>query len=313
MTIETPALLDALNSVTTIPIIPFRNGEIDYDAHAMNVAYLMRNNTLEENRPRVLSVAGTSLIHHVEPDEQTRIFDVTGQVMGNEGVLMSAIVPNPIKSAGKLIEDQSKLKRAPDVYLVMPLGGTFSPDGVYDHFMSFGERWGEEVGARFIYYHRSARDMDAVVRLLNDSPHFVGVKVGTSEADVQPMIDAVGDNAMVIWGIGDRSTKAAEQGAKGHTSGIAVLYAKASDAINNAQRRGDFAAARAVEADIDAIEEIRFENGRAYNYSAVVEAMQQSGFDDIDAGDGSGPFNPNVPAEIAERVKQAIAGLEKYH
>lgn len=313
MSIETPALLDALNNVTTIPIIPFRKGEIDYDAHAMNVAYLMRNNALDENRPRVLSVAGTSLIHHVEPEEQTRLFDVTGQVMGDAGVLMSAIVPNPIKTAGRLIEEQAKLKRAPDVYLVMPLGGTFSPEGAYEQFMAFGEHYGSEFGARFIYYHRQARDMEAVQRLLNDSPHFIGVKVGTSEADVQPMIEGVRDNAMVIWGIGDRSTKAAEQGAKGHTSGIAVLYSKASDEINNAQRRGDFAAAKAVEAEIDEIEEIRFMNGRAYNYSAVVEAMQQSGFDDIDAGDGSGPFNPNVPADVAERVGRAIAGLEKYH
>jgi dihydrodipicolinate synthase/N-acetylneuraminate lyase len=273
----------------------------------------MRNNSLEGNRPRVLSVAGTSLIHHIEPEEQTRIFDVTGQVMGKEGVLMSAIVPNPIKTAGKLIEEQSKLTRAPDVYLIMPLSGTFSPDGIYDHFMQFGQRYGEELGARFIYYHRQARDTEAVLRLLNDSPHFIGVKVGTSEADVKPMIEGVGDNAMVIWGIGDRSTKAAEEGAKGHTSGIAVLYAKASDAINNAQRRGDYATAKKVEADIDEIEEIRFMNGRAYNYSAVVEAMKQSGFDDIDAGDGSGPFNPNVPQAVAERIGRAIEGLEHYH
>lgn len=313
MTISTPKLLAALDNVTTIPIIPFRNGVIDYDAHAMNVAYLMRNNTLEGGQPRVVSVAGTSLIHHIEPEEQTKIFDVTGQVMGNEGILMSAIVPNPIRTAGKLIEEQSKLQRPPDVYLIMPLSGTFSPAGIYDHFMKFGEQHGEEQGARFIYYHRQGRDMEAVLRLLNDSPHFIGVKVGTSEADVKPMIDGVGDNAMVIWGIGDRSTKAAEQGAKGHTSGIAVLYAKASDAINNAQRRGDYEAARAVEADIDAIEEIRFAEGRAYNYSAVVEAMQQSGFDDIDAGDGSGPFNPNVPPAVAEQVRAAIAGLEHYH
>jgi dihydrodipicolinate synthase/N-acetylneuraminate lyase len=313
MTIETAALLDALNNVTAIPIIPFRNGGIDYDAHAMNVAYLMNNNSLEDNRPRVLSVAGTSLIHHIEPEEQTRIFDVTGQVMGQRGVLMSAIVPNPIKTAGKLVEEQAKLNRPPDVYLVMPLSGTFSPEGIYAHFMEFGQRHGEDVGARFIYYHRQARDMEAVVRLLNDSPHFIGVKVGTSEADVKPMIEGVGDNAMVIWGIGDRSTKAAELGAKGHTSGIAVLYAKASDAINNAQRRGDFAAAKAVEAEISGLEDIRFMDGRAYNYSAVAEAMQQSGFDDIDAGDGSGPFNPNVPSAVAEQVGKAIAGLEKYH
>ena len=313
MSIATNELLEALHSVTTIPVIPFRQGRIDYDAHAMNVAYLMRNNTLEAGRPRVVFVAGTSLIHHIEPEEQTQIFDVTGQVMGEDGVLMSAIVPNPIKTADRLVEAQSKLRRAPDCWLVMPLAGTFSPEGVYDYFMEFGRRHGEEHGARFIYYHRQARDQDAVLRLLNDSPYFVGVKVGTNEADVRPMIDGVGDNAMVIWGIGDRSTSAAEAGARGHTSGIAVLYAKASDAINNAQRRGDYAAARAVEADIDALEEIRFMNGRAYNYSAVVEAMQQIGFDDIDAGDGSGPFNPPVPPQVADQVKHAIRGLEKYH
>src|SRR5688500_12726232 len=170
MTIDTPTLLEALNNVTAIPIIPFRNGEIDYDAHAMNVAYLMRNNTLDGNRPRVVSVAGTSLIHHIEPQEQTRIFDVTGQVMGQEGILMSAIVPNPVKTAGRLVEEQYKLNRAPDVYLLMPLGGTFSPEGVYEHFMEFGERYGTEHGARFIYYHRQERDMEAVLRLLNDSP-----------------------------------------------------------------------------------------------------------------------------------------------
>ena len=118
MAIETPALLDALYNVTTIPIIPFRPGEIDYDAHAKNVDYLMRTNTLAGNRPRVVSVAGTSLIHHVEPEEQTRIFDVTGQVMGERGVLMSAIVPNPIKTAGKLIEAQSKLQE-PIVLLLL--------------------------------------------------------------------------------------------------------------------------------------------------------------------------------------------------
>jgi dihydrodipicolinate synthase/N-acetylneuraminate lyase len=313
MAFDTQSLLEALNSVTAIPIIPFRKGQIDYDGHAKNVDYLMRNNHLDNRRPRVVSVAGTSLIHHIEPEEQTAIFDVTGQAMGDQGVLMSAIAPNPIATAGKLIEAQSRLRRPPDVYLVMPLGGTYDPDGVYHHFMTFGERYGREYGARFLYYFRQGRDRDAVIRLLNDSPHFVGVKIGTGVEDVQPMLDGVGNNAMVIWGIGDRSTEAAERGTRGHTSGTAVLCARAADSINNAQRRGDYAAARQVEADLDALEEIRFMNGRAYNYSAVVEAMKLSGFKDIEPGDGSGPFNPPTPPVIRERIKEAIKPLAQYH
>ncbi len=310
---DTPTLLDALNSVTAIPIIPFRNGRIDYDAHAKNVRYLMEHNYLDNNRPRVISVAGTSLIHHIEPEEQVRIFDVTGQVMGRDGVLMSAIVPNPIGTAGRLIEQQARLSRPPDVYLIMPLTGTFSPEGVYRQFMAFAERYGQEYGARFLYYFRNPRDREAVIRLLNDSPHFIGVKIGTGVEDVAPMIQGVGDNAMVIWGIGDRSTAAAELGARGHTSGTAVLCAGAADAINNAQRRGDYAAARQVEADLNELEEVRFMNGRAYNYAAVVEAMRLSGFDDIDPGDGSAPFNPGVPPEVSERLRAAVERLRPYH
>lgn len=313
MLYETPALLEALYSVTTIPVIPFRSGRIDYDAHAKNIEYLMRANRLNNGRPRVLSVAGTSLIHHVEPEEQTRLFDIAGQVMGKEGVLMSAIVPNPIGTAGKLIEAQSKLQRPPDVYLIMPLGGTYDSEGVYTTFLEFARHYGEEFGARFLYYHRAERDRDAVMRLLIDSPHFIGVKIGTGEADVQPFVEKVGDYAQVIWGIGDRSTKAAELGAKGHTSGTAIVATGICDGINNAQRAGDFATARQLEAVVNELEEIRFMNGRVYNYSAVAEAMNYLGFDDVDAGDCSGPFNPPIPAHLRERVHAAAERLRAYH
>jgi dihydrodipicolinate synthase/N-acetylneuraminate lyase len=313
MPFDTPRLLDALNSVTAIPIIPFKHGRIDYDGHAQNVQYLMRANRLDHGRPRVISVAGTSLIHHIEPEEQTRLFDIAGQVMGGDGVLMSAIAPNPIGTAGKLIEAQARLKRPPDVYLIMPLTGTYDAEGVYHTFMDFARRYGEEYGARFLYYFRAERDRDAVIRLLNDSPHFAGVKIGTSEADVQPFVQGVGDNAMVIWGIGDRSTKAAELGAKGHTSGTAIVGTGICDGINNAQRAGDFATARTLEAAVSALEEIRFMNGRVYNYSAVVEAMKILGFADVAPGDCSGPFNPPPPEAIRARLGEAVGGLAAYH
>jgi len=309
---DNSALLDALDSVTAIPVIPFDGDRIDYAGHAKNIDYLMQSNYLEGNRKRVIAIAGTSLIHHLRTEDQIRLMEVTGSQIGGDGVLISGIVPNPIGTAGQLIEAQSNLPRPPDAYLLMPLSGVSSPAGVYEQYMKFGEQYGESCGARFLYYFKQKRELEAVIRLVNDSPHFIGVKVGTDEADVKPLVAGVGDSGMVIWGIGDRCTRAAELGAKGHTSGIAVVFARASDEINNAQRRGDYETSHKIESDIFALEEIRFMKERIYNYSAVVEAMILSGFDDIEGGK-AGPFNPRVPPEIAEQVKEAIRDLKHYH
>jgi dihydrodipicolinate synthase/N-acetylneuraminate lyase len=312
--IDSADLPEVLNSVTTIPLIPFRRGVIDYAAHRKNIEYLMTNNHLSGGRPRVICVAGTSLIHHVDSDDQNRLLKASAEAMGNEGVLISAVSPTPISSAHEIVETQMAMPRPPDAFLIMPLTGVYSLEGLYEGFSQFGEKLLMAEGARFLYYHRQARDRDQVIRLVKDSPAFVGVKVGSSEDDVVPMVEGIGDAGIVMWGIGDRSTAAARLGASGHTSGISVLFAKAGDLINNAQREGDFERAQEVENRIAAFELLRFENGRVYNYSAVVEAMIQSGFDDIDPGDGDGgPFNPRVEPEVAERVKQAIGGILDLH
>jgi dihydrodipicolinate synthase/N-acetylneuraminate lyase len=309
---DNPTLLGALNSVTAIPIIPFAGDRVDYKGHAKNISYLMENNYLSHNRPRVIAIAGTSLIHHLSLEDQVRVIDETGQQMGRAGVLMSGIVPNPIASAAHLIERQANLNRPPDVYLLMPLSGVADPAGIYDHYLAFAEKYGQAYGARFLYYLRQPAEVETVTRLIKDSPHFIGVKVGTGVAEVRPLIEGVGDSGMVIWGIGDRSTEAAQLGTAGHTSGIAVLLARASDEINNAQRAGDYQTSARIEAEISPLEELRFVHGRKHNYSAVVEAMILSGFSDIEAGSG-GPFNPRVPAEVAEKVRQAIATIKHYH
>ena len=312
MPLVLPLLLDALNSVTAIPIIPFKGDKIDYVGHAKNIDYLMTNNYLDEGRKRVIAIAGTSLIHHIAETKQLRLIEKTGQQMGSDGILISGIVPNPINQAGQLIEAQSELNRPPDAYLLMPLTGISSPEGIYEAYMKFAEHYGSRCDARFLYYFRQKRDLDVVIRLLNDSPHFIGVKIGTDEEDVLPLIKSIGNNGIVMWGIGDRCTRPAQLGTKGHTSGIAVAYARASDEINNAQRRGDYETSARIEAEIEPLEEIRFRDGRVYNYSAVVEAMILSGFDDIEAGTG-GPFNPRVPPEIKKQLRRVVQDLKRYH
>lgn len=312
MSTDLPQLLDDLNSVTAIPIIPFKGDTIDFSGHARNIDYLMTNNYLDEGRKRVIAIAGTSLIHHIAETQQLRLIDKTAQQIGTDGILISGIVPNPIRQAGQLIEAQSELNRPPDAYLLMPLTGISNPEGIYEAYMNFSDNFGSKCNARFIYYFRHKRDRQAVIKLLNDSPHFIGVKIGTDADDVVPLIEGIGDSGIVMWGIGDRCTQPARLGTKGHTSGIAVAYARASDEINNAQRKGDYDTSAQIEAEIEALEEIRFRNERVYNYSAVVEAMILSEFEDIEAGTG-GPFNPRVPPEINKEVRTAIKNLKSYH
>ena len=178
--------------------------------------------------------------------------------------------------------------------------------------MRFAEAGAKNHGARFLYYYRRPRDREMIIRLLRESPYFVGVKVGTNEDDVTPFVEALGEDKIVIWGIGDRSTAAAEMGARGHTSGINIVVARASDQINNAQRRRDYDAARQVEAEISPLEDIRFVNEREYNYSAVMQAINCAGFGDVAGGTG-GPFNPPVPADVAREIERIMASLAHYH
>jgi dihydrodipicolinate synthase/N-acetylneuraminate lyase len=312
MTIDTPALLDALNSVIGIPLIPFAGASIDFAGHGKNIDYLMLNNHLSDGRPRVVSIAGTSLVHHVGYDDQVKLLAIAGERMNGVGILMAAVVPNPLPAAADLIARLAALPRPPDVYLIMPLSGTYGPVGLYETLMEFAERQAREHGARFLYYYRRTRDREMIIRLIQESPHFIGVKVGTDKDDVQPFAEALDESKIVIWGIGDRSTAAAELGAKGHTSGINIVVARASDEINNAQRRADYGAARQVEAAIAPLEDIRFMEERAYNYSAVMEAINCGGFADVVGGTG-GPFNPRVPAHIARRINGIISAVKHYH
>ena len=55
---------------------------------------LAPENFLSENRKRVISLAGTSLIHHIDQDDQLKLAKETGNLMQDDGVLMSAIVTN---------------------------------------------------------------------------------------------------------------------------------------------------------------------------------------------------------------------------
>lgn len=304
--------IELLDTVVAIPIVPYREGRIDYAGHRKNVSYLVEHNALDGGRRRAISVAGTSLLHHIDHEDQVRLMDETGRLCGDRALVIAGIVPNPLEAAARLVEREASLPRPPDAYLLMPLAGIAHPDGVYETYRAFGERLGASCGARFILYYQNRRHRDATIRLVRESPYFVGIKIGTSVEDTRPLVEGVGGAGAVVWGIGDRCAEAARQGARGHTSGIAVVCSRLSDEINNAVRRRDYAEAQRLEQLATPLEDIRFMDDRIYNYSAVAAALRLGGFPDVEGGDGA-PFNPMPGPAIQERVRKAVEPLRAYH
>ena len=65
MVIAKDDLLAALSTVTSIPVVPFRQGKIDYEAHAKNVRYLLDHNHLSGHIRRVIGIAGTIFVNMI--------------------------------------------------------------------------------------------------------------------------------------------------------------------------------------------------------------------------------------------------------
>ncbi len=300
------------NTVVAYPVVPFRGGEPDCAAFRKNAEYLIARNRLDGGRPRVLGFGGGSLIHHLAGEDQLRLVNELCQAAGDRALVVSGLLPNPLRSAAELLARQMEFTRPPDAFLLLPVNGIANPEGIHRELLAFCNEQGRRHGARFFLYLRSGAQRDALARVARDCEWVEGVKIGTSAADVRPVVDLLGGSGIAMWGIGDCCLDGIAQGARGHTSGIATLFAGASDELNNAYRRGDFETARRIESRLAGFERLRFMEDRAYNYAAVVAAARMAGFHDIDCGDG-GPFNAEPPPAILERVRCELENLACYH
>ena len=301
-----------LDNVVAFSIIPFRKGKVDFAAHCKNITYLIQNSSLDAGRKRIIAIGGSSLLHHLTSEDQLRLAQVTGEQVNEDAWFISGILPTPPIQVARLVRKQMRLSRAPDAFLLLPLIGCYNPEGVYLEINRLCRTLGDETDARFILYLRDKSLRDVYCRLTAQCEYIIGIKIGTSLDDVKPVRKIVREAKAVIWGIGDICTQAARLGTRGHTSGTGLLSIRLSDLINNAQRKVDFSLASEIEQNLRELEEIRFMEERAYNYSAVVKALNLAGFTDVSAGDG-GPFNAPPPAEVCKRLSVVVEQLSIYH
>jgi dihydrodipicolinate synthase/N-acetylneuraminate lyase len=301
-----------LNTPVAFVPIPFRGGRADLRAQAKAVRYLIENNFLDSGVRRAVANGGSSLVHHLSAEELLEVARVTCEAAAGEAWHISGVAATPPRTAEWLVREQMRIPHPPDAFLLMPLTGVYNPEGVYGEIGRLTERLSGDTGARFLLYLRDASLREAYCRLARDREEILGIKIGTSVDDVAPARQALGEAKAVVWGIGDLSTRAIRAGARGHTSGTAIICARLVDEINNAHRRGDYDEAERLEAIVRPLEEIRFMSNRAWNYSAVIELLQIAGFEDVDPGEG-GPFNAPPPPQIREKLRAIANDLRAWH
>jgi dihydrodipicolinate synthase/N-acetylneuraminate lyase len=304
--------VDDLDTPIAFVPVPFRRGTPDLAAQAKAARYLIENTFLDAGRRRVIANGGSGLVHHLTPEELLAVARVNCEAAAGKAWNISAIPGTPPRTAEWLVREQMRLANPPAAFLILPLTGVYNPEGVYHEISQLTARLAKETGARFLLYLRDASLRDAYCRLARDHEHVLGIKVGTSVDDVPGLREALGRDKAVIWGVGDLSTRAVRAGARGHTSGTAIICARLADAINNAQRQADYVEAERLENIVRPLEDIRFINNRAWNYSAVIELLRIAGFHDVDPGDG-GPFNAPPPPEICDRLSTIARQLREWH
>ena len=189
--------------------------------------------------------------------------------MGGKGVLMSGIAPNPIADAEELIRREASLPVPPDCYLVMPLTGVGNAEGIFRNHLDMAERLGRETGARFILFEEQT-ERETAVRLLRESEHFIGLKIGTDVGDVTAIVEASTPERALLYG-GSVIVRPDQQVWVQVTLPVLTSSLFAHQMRSTTRSAAVIWKPHSVEDEIAAFEDIRFRDGRMY-YSAVVEA-----------------------------------------
>src|SRR5438094_2132774 len=147
-----------LETVIAIPPLPFRAGAVDKEAHQKNLRFLIQRNFLDGGRRRVIGIAGTSLVHHIDRDTLVEVMRVTGETAAQDAVVLAGLVATPPAGARKVVQRGMKLRRPPDYFLIMPVPGVCNPEGLVAELGVLNRACADQFAARFVLYMR-ARDL----------------------------------------------------------------------------------------------------------------------------------------------------------
>ncbi|MER7175795.1 dihydrodipicolinate synthase family protein [Streptomyces mesophilus] len=288
----------ALADVVAIPVTPFgEDGRIDAPAHRVLLRRLL------DAGVRTLTPNGnTGEFYALDPQERRAVVELTAEATEGEAVLIVGVgheVPTAIDAARHAQDSGAQM-----VMIHQPVHPYVSADGWVDYHHAIAESV-PELGV--VPYIRAARLPGGRLTELGEAcPNVIGVKYAVPDPVTFAAFARDAGLDRFVWVAGLAESYAPSYfsaGASGFTSGLVNVAPALSLSMIEALRAGDHPAAMKVWEQIRRFEELRAEDGSAYNVTVVKEALASLGLCRRDVRPPSSPLPSAVRAEVA-----AIAG-----
>ncbi|MBC9716916.1 dihydrodipicolinate synthase family protein [Streptomyces sp. TRM66268-LWL] len=288
----------ALADVVAIPVTPFgEDGRIDTEAHRVLLRRLL------DAGVRTLTPNGnTGEFYALDPQERRAAVELTAGASQGQAVIIAGVghdVPTAVEAALHAQDNGAQM-----VMVHQPVHPYVSADGWVDYHHAIAEAV-PELGV--VPYIRNARLPGSRLAELGEAcPNVIGVKYAVPDPVTFATFAREAGMDRFVWVAGLAESYAPSYfsaGATGFTSGLVNVAPAISLSMIEALRAGDYPAAMKVWEQIRRFEELRADDGAAYNVTVVKEALSSLGLCRRDVRPPSSPLPSAVRAEVA-----AIAG-----
>lgn len=282
------------NTVHLVPPTPFST-----DGRGLKLEMLqqMLNQRIAEGIRVVIPAAGTGEFHSLTVEEALATIAATLEV--NQG-RAKILAPIGLGLEHALAVGEKALTLGADGVLVMPpVHPYLSDDGVRAYF----EAIHQALKIKIWVYKRGAFPSDACLLDLARRGVIAGVKYAVNEMNaLASFVEKVDQHCQVVCGTAERNAPFYQlAGARGFTSGAAMLFPRLSLKLHAALDAGDYISAMKFRGILEPLEAFRARHGDALNITAIKAGMRILGHD---FGPVRPPNRPLSEAEITE-----LAGL----
>ena len=222
----------------TALVTPFRDGQVDYDRLAKNVAF-----QIDGGIDGLVPVGTTGESPTLSHEEHQRVIDVVVKATAGRVKVIAGTGSNATSEALSLTK-HAKAAGADAALMVNPYYNKPTQEGLYRHFMTVADA----VELPIVLYNIPGRTgvtmAPQTVARLAEHPNVVAIKEATGSLDIASEIAALCDLA-IVSGDDSLTLPIMSVGGKGVISVLSNIIPERVKALTHAALNGDWDAARA--------------------------------------------------------------------